>query len=103
MVGRPAWDRYVRPPVGGAHFSTGITYQNRTWFVKREMQEKEPKLGSARERGALLGTGAANGHGNEVAFGEALIIGTVGEVSGQHAPVLAALVKVHVHDLEGHV
>src|SRR6266850_1036718 len=39
----------------------------------------EARASRARRR-VLLGTGAANGHGNEVAFSGALIVETVGEV-----------------------
>src|SRR6266851_9408538 len=105
----------VRPPVSraqkqkrpdgdsGRNFLQGIAYQNRTWFVKREMQEKEPELASALKRGALPGDSYAGWHGNQVALGGTLIAGGVGEIAGQHAPVLAALVKAHVHNLKGHV
>ncbi len=66
-------------PWSGHSFLQGITYHNRTWFVKREMREKEPKLASALERGALPGNSNAGWHGDHVAFGWALIGGTVGE------------------------
>src|SRR5260370_3215024 len=92
------------PTVVGAHsFLQGIAYQNSTWFVKREMQEKEPKLASALECGALSGDSNARWHRNHVTFGGALIFGSASDVSSQHAAIFAALVKVHVHNFEGHI
>src|SRR5260370_30738100 len=92
------------PTVVGAHsFLQGIAYQNSTWFVKREMQEKEPKLASALERGALSGNSNTGWYGDHVAFGGALIAGSIGEIVGQQTPVLASLFETHVHDFEGHV
>src|SRR6266849_339068 len=58
------------PTVVGAHFSMGISYQSRTWFVKRKMQ-KEPKRAPARERGALSGTSNGCWHLNEFVCGSA--------------------------------
>src|SRR6266852_1242412 len=72
-------------------------------LTTEEMREKEPKLAPALKRGALPGDSYAGWHGNQVALGGALIAGGVGEIPRQQTPVLAALVQVHIHDLEGHV
>src|SRR2546426_7201842 len=79
----------------------------------RPVASGPPQAGGARKRrgrgrakarvGALLGNSNAGWHWNELVFGGALVVGTVGEIPSQHAPVLVALVQVHIHDLEGHV
>src|SRR2546426_4970187 len=79
----------------------------------RPVASGPPQAGVARKRrgrgrakarvGALLGNSNAGWHWNELVFGGALVVGTVGEIPSQHAPVLVALVQVHIHDLEGHV
>src|SRR5882724_8109825 len=84
------------PTGSGRTFLQRIAYQSSTWFVKREMQKKQP--GWRR----LAGVGDSR-RGNHVAFGEAWTAGAAGEVAGQHSPVLAAFLERHVHDFEGHV
>src|SRR5216683_1514881 len=92
-------------PHGALKKRTSHVLMKRTCRVSttEEMREKEPKLAPALKRGALPGDSYAGWHGNQVALGGTLIAGGVGEISCEHSAVLAALVQVHIHDLEGHV
>src|SRR5439155_11237420 len=55
------------------------------------------------EKWALFRTNQPSRYGNQVVLGSGLIVGTGGEIARKQAAVFAALVKVHIHNLEGHI